>query len=130
MVVDTSIVIAIMLQEAGSDSLISKINDADVRGISVVSYMEASMVLIARRGDGVEAELDRLLHEADIAILPVDEMQAKIAREAFRVYGKGRHPAGLNFGDCFAYALAQSLSEPLFFKGDDFTQTDMLRVQE
>ncbi len=86
------------------------------------------MVLIGRRGVGTELELDRLLYEANVAIVPVSVTQAKIAREAFIVFGKGRHPAQLNFGDCFSYALAKQKNEPLLFKGDDFALTDVLRV--
>jgi ribonuclease VapC len=128
MVLDTSVIVAVMLNEEGFELLLSRIGEAETREISAVSYMEASMVLIGKRGDGVEADLDRMLYEAEIAIVPVSVTQAKIARDAFRLYGKGRHPAGLNFGDCFSYALSKSHSLPLFYKGNDFTLTDVKKA--
>ena len=96
--------------------------------MSAVSYAEASIVLVARRGVGTESELDRMLYEASVAIVPLSVTQAKMAREAFVRFGKGRHPARLNFGDCFSYALARQKDEPLLFKGDDFTHTDVKRI--
>lgn len=120
MVLDTSVIVAVILEEDGFEELALKIGDAETREISAVSYMEASMVLITKRGDGIEAILDKVLAEAEIAIVPVSVTQAQIARQAFRDYGKGRHPAGLNFGDCFSYALAKSHGESLLFKGNDF----------
>jgi ribonuclease VapC len=128
MVLDTSVVVAVMQHEEGFELLISRIGEALTREISAVSYMEASMVLIGKRGEGAEADLDRMLYEAEIAIVPVSVTQAKIAREAFRKYGKGRNPAGLNFGDCFSYALARAHGLPLLFKGNDFSQTDVLQA--
>jgi ribonuclease VapC len=100
--------------------------EAETREISAVSYMEASMVLLTKRGEGIEAVFDRVLAEARIVIVPVSVTHAQIARRAFRDYGKGRSPAGLNFGDCFSYALAKSHGEPLLFKGNDFSQTDIV----
>jgi ribonuclease VapC len=100
--------------------------EAESREVSAVSYMEASMVLISKRGEGIESILDTMLAEGEIAIVPVSVMQAQIARKAFLDFGKGRHPAGLNFGDCFSYALAKQRGEPLLFKGNDFSQTDVL----
>jgi ribonuclease VapC len=83
------------------------------------------MILESRYGaDGVR-DLDLFIAKARISLVPVDEEQADLARQAFRKFGKGRHPAGLNFGDCFSYALARSLDEPLLFKGNDFSQTDI-----
>jgi len=130
MVLDTSVVVAIMLHEDGYELLISRIAESNACEISAVSYMESSMVLISKRGDSleVEADLDRMLHEARAAIIPVSVTHAKIAREAFRKYGKGRHRAGLNFGDCFSYALSKSYGLPLLFKGNDFIWTDISRA--
>ena len=86
------------------------------------------MILESRHGaDGVRA-FDQLLATADVEVVPLDMTQALAAREAFRAFGKGRHPAGLNFGDCFAYALAKVLTEPLLFKGNDFAKTDVLQL--
>jgi ribonuclease VapC len=83
------------------------------------------MILESRYGaDGVR-DLDLLIAKAQVSLTPVDEEQANLARRAFQKYGKGRHPAGLNFGDCFSYALARALDEPLLFKGNDFPQTDI-----
>jgi ribonuclease VapC len=126
MVVDTSILIAIVLKEQGFEELVFKLAEADVRCLSAASYLEASIVLLKRRGKGIELELDRTIYELEITIIPVTATHARIARQAFLEYGKGQHPARLNFGDCFAYALAKSRSEPLLFKGDDFQQTDVL----
>lgn len=128
MVIDTSAVVAIMQHEDGYELLISRMGEADIRELSAASYLEASMVLIARRDDSAEADLDQMLYEAKVAIIPVSVAVAKIAREAFRRFGKGRHPAGLNFGDCFSYALAKAHNLPLLFKGNDFSQTDVLKA--
>ena len=96
--------------------------------MSVASFLEASMVIEARYGpDGVR-DLDLFIAKARIDLVAVDAEQAYVARAAFRTYGKGRHPAGLNFGDCFAYALAKTLGERLLFKGSDFSLTDIATV--
>jgi len=115
-----------MLEEDGFEELALKMGEAESREISAVSYMEASMVLISKRGEGIESILDTMLAEGEIAIVSASVGQAQIARKAFRDFGKGRHPAGLNFGDCFSYALAKQRGEPLLFKGSDFSQTDVL----
>jgi ribonuclease VapC len=93
--------------------------------ISAASFVEASMVIEARFGAAGLQDLDLLVSKADIEIASVDAEQALIARRAFSRFGNGRHPAGLNFGDCFAYALAEARGEPLLFKGIDFAQTDI-----
>ena len=126
MVIDTSAIVAVMLEEDGFEELVLKMGEAESREISAVSYMEASMVLISKRGEGIESILDTMLAEGEIAIVSASVGQAQIARKAFRDFGKGRHPAGLNFGDCFSYALAKQRGEPLLFKGNDFSQTDVL----
>lgn len=126
MVVDSSILVAVILKEHGYEDLVFRMAEADERCISAATYLEASMVLLKRRGEGVEIELDRLLYESKTAIIPVTATHARIGREAFVRYGKGRHAARLNFGDCFSYALSKSRSEPLLFKGGDFGLTDVV----
>ncbi len=126
MVLDTSALLAILLDEAEKRAFAEAIEEAEVRLLSSANFVEASMILESRHGaEGVRA-LDRLLAAAKVEIVPVDLAQAGAAREAFRQFGKGRHPGGLNFGDCFAYALAKCRAEPLLFKGSDFARTDVL----
>jgi ribonuclease VapC len=125
MVVDTSAVLSVLLKEPDAPLFLRKLYGAQSRHISSVSYMESSMVLMSRLGDSAAGTLDRMLQRAGIEIAPVSVDHAKTAREAFRQYGKGRHPASLNFGDCFSYALAKSTTEPLLFKGQDFSLTDI-----
>jgi len=125
MVVDTSALVAIMLMEPDRSLLEEKLSSANARTISAVSYMEAGMVLTTYFGEAGELKLDQMLFLADISVLPVTQTQAKLALAAFRQYGKGRHPASLNFGDCFSYALAKSSAQPLLFKGHDFPKTDI-----
>ena len=129
MVFDTSALLAILFDEPERRAFTEAIEATEVRLLSAASFVEASMILESRLGaEGVRA-LDRLLAAANIEIIAVDLPQAHAAREAFRQFGKGRHPAGLNFGDCFSYALAKARSEPLLFKGGDFSQTDILLPQ-
>ncbi|MXX21639.1 MAG: type II toxin-antitoxin system VapC family toxin [Rhodospirillales bacterium] len=125
MVIDTSALVAILQDEPERGAFNEAIEAADRRSMSVVSFVEASMILETRFGpDGVRA-LDLVIAKADIELVPVDAEQAHAARTAFRAYGKRRHPAGLNLGDSFAYALARTLGEPLLFKGSDFSLTDV-----
>jgi ribonuclease VapC len=91
--------------------------------------METAIVIEARYGESGGRELDLLSAKADLSIREVDHQQAELAREAWRRYGKDRHAAGLNFGDCFSYALAKASGEPLLFKGEDFSKTDILAVR-
>ncbi len=124
-VIDTSAVVAVLQDEPERRTLTEAIERAERCVMSAVSYVEASMVIEARRGyDGVR-DFDLLILKAGIDVAAVDAEQAKIARSAFRKFGKGRHAANLNFGDCFSYALAQALEAPLLFKGNDFSQTDV-----
>jgi len=125
MVIDTSVLVAVILKEEEYEELIFKMAEADVRYVSAGSYLEASVVLMKRRGQGVELELDRLIYESEIVIIPVTGLQARIGRQAYLDYGKGSHAAKLNLGDCFAYALAKQRGEPLLFKGRDFSETDV-----
>jgi ribonuclease VapC len=125
MVIDTSAFIAILRNEPEASGLRTMIAASPVRLASAMSKLEASMVVLGRRGPPGLAELDRLYAEFAITFVPFDEHQADIARDAFARYGKGRHRAGLNFGDCAAYALSRSEAEPLLFKGTDFGATDV-----
>ncbi len=128
MIIDTSAVLAILLAESDAARYARAIEDADPRRMSAAGYLEAAMV-IDNRGDAIASrEFDLFLRRAGIAIEPVTFEQAQIARQAYRDFGKGRHPAGLNFGDCLSYALSKSLDEPLLFKGADFAQTDVQRA--
>jgi ribonuclease VapC len=104
------------------------IEAAELRQLSAANFVETSMILESRHGAEGVRSLDRLLAAANVEIVAVDPIQAQVAREAFRQFGQGRHAAGLNFGDCFAYALAQCQAEPLLFKGEDFHKTDVLRL--
>jgi ribonuclease VapC len=125
MVLDTSAVIAVLFDEPERDELIRKIAADQRRLVSAATLLESSVVVESRRGEAAGRELDLFLHRATVVTVAVDEEQANLARAAWRRYGKGRHPAGLNFGDLFAYALARSTGEELLFKGDDFAKTDI-----
>ena len=126
MVIDTSALIAILQDEPERSSFNEAIEAADGCMLSAASFVEASMIIESRYGpDGIRA-LDLFIAKAKIELVEVDADQAHVARGAFRDYGKGRHPAGLNFGGCFAYALAKALDEPLLFKGRDFSSTDVM----
>jgi ribonuclease VapC len=125
-IVDTSALIAILRGEPDGEQLSDRIGDAYEPRLSAASYLETAIVLDAARNPSLSRKLDDYLKDAGITIEPLTEAQARIAREAYRDFGKGSgHPAQLNFGDCFAYALAKDKSEPLLFKGDDFSQTDV-----
>jgi ribonuclease VapC len=125
MVIDSSALIAILCDEADAAQLEAAIEADPVRLVSPGNLLETSIVIEARFGEAGGRELDLLLHKAHIEIVAFDEDQANLARDGYRRFGKGRHPAGLNFGDCFAYALAIARGEPLLFKGDDFAKTDV-----
>jgi ribonuclease VapC len=125
-VIDTSAVVAIFLNEPERHLFLAWIAAADIRLISAATVVEAGIVLEARLGEAAAREFELFLHHAQLEIVPVDAAQSDAARAAWRRYGKGRHPAGLNLGDCFAYALARVTGEPLLAKGGDFSQTDIL----
>jgi ribonuclease VapC len=125
MVIDSSALVAILCNEPEADRLEAAIEADPVRLISPGSLLETSIVIEARFGEAGGRELDLLLLKAQVEIVAFDEEQANLARDAYRRFGKGRHPAGLNFGDCFAYALAVARGEPVLFKGDDFAKTDL-----
>jgi ribonuclease VapC len=126
MIVDTSALVAILQDEPERTSFIDLIDSAAALKISAVSFVEVSRILESRYGAEGLLSLDRFLDRAGIEVVAVDARQAIEARRAFSRFGKGRHPAGLNFGDCFSYALSVCLGEPLLFKGDDFGVTDIV----
>jgi ribonuclease VapC len=124
-VLDTSALLAVLLGEPESDPFIVVLADAEDPLISAATLVESSIVMRAKTGDGGIADLDELLAAAAVRCVAVDSVQAHLARDAFARFGKGRAAAGLNFGDCFSYALARAMDRPLLFKGDDFSQTDV-----
>jgi ribonuclease VapC len=126
MVIDTSALLAILQGEPERRMFTEAIEAAETRSISAATFVETSIVIEARYGTAGLRDLDALIATATIALIAVDVDQAHVARAAFSRFGKGRHPAGLNYGDCFAYALAKALGEPLLFKGSDFAQTDIV----
>jgi ribonuclease VapC len=125
MVIDTSVLIAILFGEPEALSFTRAVADASRKLISSFSALETGIVVEARKGEAGGRELDLLLHRAQIEIVAMNADQTELARAAWRKYGKGNHPAGLNIGDCCAYALAKYSGEPLLFKGNDFSQTDI-----
>lgn len=130
MVIDTSAIVAIALNEADAAEFEQRIADDPVRLISAATVLEATIVLETRLGDAGGREFDLWLLKLGAEIVPVDAEQMDAARRAWRRYGKGRHPAALNYGDCFSYALALTRGEPLLFKGADFAGTDIDRRSE
>jgi ribonuclease VapC len=126
MIIDTSALIAIFRDEPEATACARAIEAASDRCISAVNFLEAAIVIDGSHDPIVSRRFDDLVSEAQLVIEPVTEVQARIAREAFRDFGRGsRHAARLNFGDCFAYALARAGGEPLLFKGADFGHTDI-----
>ena len=128
MVIDTSALAAILFDEPERAELLDRIAGDETRMISAATLLEVSIVVEGRKGRRALRELDRFLLQAQVRIMPFDGEQAELAREAYQRFGKGRHRAGLNFGDCFAYALAKSLAQPLLYKGTDFADTDLARA--
>jgi ribonuclease VapC len=128
MIVDSSALLAILRNEPEAVHCAQAIENATSRRISAASFLETAIVIDGSRDPIASRRFDDLLREAEILIEPVTEAKARIAREAYRDFGKGSgHPAQLNCGDCFTYALAKATGEPLLFKGDDFTHTDITR---
>jgi ribonuclease VapC len=125
MIIDSSAIIAILRREKEADAMANAIEQASICRISSVSYVEAAVVVDSRRDPIFSRGLDDLLRQTQTIIEAVTPEQAILARQAYRDFGKGRHRAGLNLGDCFAYALAKEKAEPLLFKGDDFIRTDV-----
>lgn len=125
MVIDSSALIAILNNESEAESLTAAIGRSDLRLLSAVNWVETAIVIETRYGPQGVKLLDNLIEEGGILVEPVSLEQAASARQAYTRFGKGRHPAALNFGDCFAYALADVNNDLLLFKGDDFSQTDI-----
>jgi ribonuclease VapC len=126
MIVDSSAILAILRGEKEATVCAHAIESAPQRRISAANYLESAIVIDGSRDPVASRRLDELLREAGFSIEAVTEEQARIARDAYRDFGKGSgHPARLNYGDCFAYALAKATGEPLLYKGDDFTHTDI-----
>lgn len=128
MVIDASAVIAILFDELERSLFAAAIDAAPLRLLSAVTFVETTLVVEGRKGRRAERMVERFVEEGEIEVLPVTIEHAQLACEAFRTFGKGRHPAGLNLGDCFAYALAKATGESLLFKGDDFARTDIVRA--
>lgn len=125
MIVDTSALVAIVFQEPNYRNLIGKLAEVEEVGISAPTLVECGIVLSARLNQDARGLLSRLLEELSIVTLPFDEAHYAIAIGAWMKYGKGRHPAGLNFGDCITYAMAKATNMPLLFVGNDFVKTDI-----
>mgnify|MGYP001810114465 CR=1 FL=1 len=130
MIIDTSAIIAILRDEPEAQFCAMAIESTTQRRVSAANFLEAAVVIDGSRDPVASRRFDELVREAHLTVEPVTEAHARIARDAYRDFGKGRgHPAQLNFGDCFAYALAKATGEPLLFKGNDFTHTDIAPVR-
>ena len=125
MVIDTSALVAILLGEPDAERFARALGDAPVRLISAVTRVELSFVIEGRKGEAGRSDLELLLQDGGFDVVSVTPQQATIAIVAFRRFGRGRHRAGLNIGDCFSYALAKATDHPLLFKGNDFNHTDI-----
>jgi ribonuclease VapC len=131
MIVDTSAIVAVLRDEPDAESFAHAIASAGIRRVSAVNYVEAAAVIDGSRNPVASRRFDDFFREASFTIEAVTAGQALIAREAYKDFGKGSgHPAQLNFGDCFAYALAKAMSEPILFKGQDFIHTDLSSALE
>jgi len=129
-IIDTSALVAILRDEPEAKDCALAIERNRIRRVSAANFVEAALVIDGSRDPIASRRFDELVKEARIVIEPVTEAHARIAREAYRDFGKGSgHPAKLNFGDCFAYALAKTTGEPLLFKGDDFIYTDIISAR-
>ena len=125
MVIGTSVLIAILFGKPEADAFAQAIADDDARLVSTASVLEASIAVESELGEAGGRELDFLVLTTAVETVPFTVDHLRMARHAYRAFGKGRHPAGLNFGNCFAYALSRTTGEPLLFKGGDFTRTDI-----
>ena len=128
MIIDTSALIAILFNEVDADLYANALASSEHRLMSAANYLESGIVIDRQRGAAAGRQLDSLILRAEVKVESVTREQADIARQAYLDFGKGAHPAGLNFGDCFSYALAKSLGFPLLFKGEDFALTDIESV--
>jgi ribonuclease VapC len=125
MILDTSVLTAILFREPDAARYVQLIHDAEHCLISAANFVELAIVIEGQLGRDAGRQCDMFFRRAGIIIEPLSVEHAHLARQAFLDFGKGRHPAGLNFGDCFAYALAKATGEPLLFKGEDFRKTDI-----
>lgn len=128
MVIDTSALLALLQMEPRAEAIADAVEADAVRLVSAATLLEASIVMAARHGDAGVRLLDRLVEQADVEVVPVTAEHARLGLEAFERFGKGRHPAALNYGDCFSYALARASGESLLCLGEDFPRTDLDRV--
>jgi len=128
MVVDSSALLAILLNEPDAHPIRTAFDHDDVRLLSAATLLEVSMVIETRKGESGGRDLDLLISKSAIEVVPVEADQIEVARRAWRRFGRGRHAAGLNYGDLFSYALSKTSGEALLFKGEDFTRTDVARV--
>lgn len=126
MVIDTSVMVALLFGEEDAERFAEAIESDPARLMSAASVLEASLVIESELGEEGGREFDLLLLRAGIETIAFTEDQLQLARHAFRTFGKGRHPAGLNYGDCFSYALSRTTGEALLFNGDDFSKTDVV----
>jgi len=124
-IVDSSVLIAILRNEPDAAAIAEALQQASILRVSAITFVEAAVVADNDRNPVLSRRFDTLIRDAQMLVEPVTVTQAEIARQAYRDFGKGRHKAGLNFGDCFAYALAKEMDEPLLFKGNDFAHTDV-----
>jgi ribonuclease VapC len=129
-ILDSSAVIAVLRNEPEASAFAEAIESSEQCRVSAVSYVESAIVIDSGRDAIASRRFDDFFRTSQIAVEVVTSRQAEIAREAYRDFGKGRHRAGLNFGDCFAYALAKEMDEPLLFKGDDFCHTDVEQADQ
>lgn len=125
MIVDSSAVIAVLLRQTGHEALLDRLEVAQSAGIGTPTLMETGIVLVARLGIAGKSLLARFLDEAGMTVVPFTSDHWPIAVDAYTRYGKGRHPAALNFGDCLTYAVCRQADEPLLCVGDDFRRTDL-----
>jgi ribonuclease VapC len=125
MVIDSSALLALLLADPEAETFARAIAADPRRRASAFSILETAIVVETKKGENAGRELDLLLHRAQIDVVVMDAAQVELARSAYRRFGKGRHPAGLNIGDCCSYALSRFTGEPLLFKGDDFARTDV-----
>lgn len=125
MVLDTSALMALLLGEPTAPRLAAAVQASPARYVSMASVLETSLVMLVRVGEQGDLEVDALVRDLELDVVPVDADQLRLARDAAVRFGKGRHPAGLNYGDLFSYALAASLGQPLLCTGGDFAQTDI-----
>ena len=129
MIVDSSAILAILFAEPDAAVFAKAISEADACKISAATFVEVAVVVEAQTKDRGSRQLDAFLRRAGFVIEPVTEEQAHLARQAYSDFGRGRHPASLNFGDCFSYALAKASGEALLFKGNDFSKTDIVSAR-